>query len=487
MANGKVYLIGAGPGDPGLLTLKAHELLSSAEVVVYDRLVGEEIMAMIPPTATLINVGKHAGDHPVPQHRINEILVEEAQKGHQVIRLKGGDCFVFGRGGEELEELCRYDIPFEVVPGITSAIAAPAYAGIPVTHRDFCSSLHIITGHKQKDGLLNLDYDALVRLNGTLIFLMSVASVGEIAAGLLKAGMEPSTDCAVIENGTRPQQRKFVSSLETIEETVRRNEVQSPAIILVGRVCSLSDSFDWFDRLPLKGRRILVTRPKNAASRLADRLRALGAAVSLAPAIETLPLPFAVPDFSLYSALVFTSAAGVHAFFAGLFEHGFDSRRLSGCLLAAVGPQTAKALRHYGLCADFVPKEYTGSALGDELCKSGLLQEGKRVLIPRAAEAAPELTDHLQANHIAYDVLPVYHTVMTLSLPFAKEDFDVVTFTSASCVENFSHCLSGDLSQVTALCIGPKTAEKARELGMQVILSKEASIDSMIETLINRG
>ena len=243
---GKVYLVGAGPGDKELLTTKAVRLIKEADVVVYDRLVSESIMELIPEDKELIDVGKNAGDHPVPQHEINRILLREGQKGKKVVRLKGGDPFVFGRGGEELELLCEAGVPFEVVPGITSSIAVPAYAGIPVTHRDFCSSLHIITGHARAGAELSIDYEALVRLKGTLIFMMSVSTVGQIASGLMEAGMEETMPCAVIENGTYAGQRKFVSDLAHIEETVKKNQVKSPAVIAVGKVCALSDRFDWF-------------------------------------------------------------------------------------------------------------------------------------------------------------------------------------------------------------------------------------------------
>ena len=267
MGTGIVYLVGAGPGDKELLTVKAVRLIEEADVIVYDRLVSESIMELIPDCCRRIDVGKNVGNHPVPQHEINKILLREAQAGQKVVRLKGGDPFVFGRGGEELELLADNGIPFEVVPGITSSISVPAYAGIPVTHRDFCSSLHIITGHAKEGADLAIDFDALVRLKGTLIFMMSVSTVGRIAKGLLLAGMEEDMPCAVIENGTYTKQRKFISDLAHIEEAVRRNGVKSPAVIAVGRVCSLSDRFDWFDGRPLKGRRILVTQPKSKASK----------------------------------------------------------------------------------------------------------------------------------------------------------------------------------------------------------------------------
>lgn len=247
MSLGKVYLVGAGPGDPGLLTLKGRALLERAEVVVYDRLVGPEILKMIPENAEKIDVGKNAGKHPVPQPEISRILLEKAQADKQVVRLKGGDSFVFGRGGEELELLIAHGVPFEVVPGITSAIAGAAYAGIPVTHRDYCSSVHLITGHRREDGALGLDYDALNRIGGTLVFLMSVSTIEEISQGLLGVGMAADMPCAMVENGTLPSQRKFRTTLQHAAQTVRDEGVHSPALFIVGRVCTLSDAMNWFD------------------------------------------------------------------------------------------------------------------------------------------------------------------------------------------------------------------------------------------------
>lgn len=243
---GKVVLVGAGPGDPGLMTLKGKQRLEAADVVVYDRLVGPEILDMIPPSAERIDVGKNAGNHPVPQEEINQILLRKALEGRNVVRLKGGDSFVFGRGGEELELLIRHGVPFEVVPGITSAIAGAAYAGIPVTHRDYAASLHLITGHRRADGALEIDYDALCRAGGTLVFLMSVASIGEICDGLLTAGMAGDMPCAVVENATLPRQRKLTAPLRDMPRTVRDEGVRSPALFIVGRVCVLSDEMDWF-------------------------------------------------------------------------------------------------------------------------------------------------------------------------------------------------------------------------------------------------
>lgn len=486
MNKGKVFLVGAGPGDPALLTLRGKQLLETAQVVVYDRLVGQGVLDMIPPHAKRIDVGKNAGHHPVPQEEINQILVREALAGQQVVRLKGGDSFLFGRGGEELEELVAHGLPFEVVPGITSALAAPAYGGIPVTHRDYCSSLHIITGHKRQDETLTLDYDALVRLNGTLVFLMSVSSLPQIAQGLLSAGMSPDMPCALVENGTRPQQRTFTAPLGQIVAARDANQVVSPAIILVGRVAALHSKFAWFDVLPLKGVPILVTRPRGQSSSLAQGLTQLGAQVSLLPAISLEPLPFALPPLPSFDSLVFTSANGVSHFMAGLLAAGQDSRVLAGKMIAAIGSQTAKALAQYGLCADFVPTEYTGAALAAQMLEQKLLHAGSKPLLVGPQAPSPDLPQALAQAGIAYQQLPVYRTLRQEGNTVDPTAFAWLTFTSASCVEGFAAaCPPGtDFTRLKALCIGEKTAQQARQLGLQTTVSPQATIESMIETIL---
>lgn len=481
--SGEVYLVGAGPGDEGLLTVRGRALLEQAQVVVYDRLVGDGILENIPQQAERIDVGKHMGNHPVPQEEINRILVEQAQLGKMVVRLKGGDSFLFGRGGEELEYLYQHQIPFQVVPGVTSALAGPAYAGIPVTHRDYCSSVHIITGHKRKNGALVLDYEALARLKGTLVFLMSVSSVGEIAQGLLKQGVPGDIPCAVVENATRPQQRKFLSSLADLEQCVRRHEVQSPAILVVGKVCQLSQRLDWFGRLPLKGRRILVTSPKERASRLAVGLTALGAQVTQLPAIRCEALSFALPALSRYTGLVFTSATGVRVTFERLFQQGLDARCLYGKRIAVVGKETAKTLRSYGIQADFIPTEYSGEALGREMIAQGWAGPRDRLLLLRAKDASRELPHLLQARQIPFDELAIYETIYEAEKKISPSDFDLITFTSASCVEGLVRAMRpGDsLSGLHALCIGKQTAKAAEQYGMRVSLPSEATIAAMIE------
>lgn len=477
---GKVYLVGAGPGDRELLTLKAKRLIEEADVIVCDRLVSGDITDMIPVGTQVIDVGKNAGNHPVPQERINEILVEEAEKGKTVVRLKGGDPFVFGRGGEELELLRSNGISFQVVPGITSGVAAPAYAGIPVTHRDFCSSLHFITGHAKKGGDLKLDYDALVRLDGTIVFYMSVAAAGKLADGLMSAGMNPDMPAAVIENGTRPNQRKVITTVEKMAEAVRENGIKSPAILMVGKVCSLSENFDWFDDLPLKGMKVLVTQPRKKTSTLGDKLKNLGADVTMCPCIRTEYIRPINPEFNSFTVLVFTSAEGIHSFFDWLKEEGLDSRALSGKRIACIGPATARAAEMYGMWADFIPDVYDGVHLGKEMISAGFITEEDRLILLRAEKGTEEITAIFDENNIRYTDYPVYRTSYVENEGLNAEDFDVITFTSKSCVEGFVKSAGRkDFSGVKALCIGQKTAEEALKYGFDVTVPEKATIDSM--------
>lgn len=485
---GTVFLVGAGPGNRDLLTIKAQRLLARAEVVVYDRLAGD-IISLIPDSALKIDVGKQAGNHPVPQPEIIQILIQQALSGRDVIRLKGGDCFLFGRGGEELAALAEHQIPFEVVPGIPSAIAAPAYAGIPVTDRSCSSSLHIITGHRQDNGEPDIDYAALVKAGGTQIFMMSVKNLGKIADGLLLAGMSPDTPCAIIENGTLPKQRKFLFSLRETKTTAAKYNVVSPAIFMVGPVCSFSETYDWFSALPLKGLRVLVTRPVSGSSILAEKLLALGADVTIKPLIRIVPLPFALPDWNRFTGLVFTSANGVSCFFDKLLQSGYDARILAGKTISAVGSKTAHCLQKYGICADFVPDTFSGEALAKEMLNTSLITARDHLLLVQAKGRSPQLAETLSGAGIFYSELFVYET-QEIADPALKPDaFDVIPFTSAGCVDSFVHSVGHreDFSSVRALCIGPQTQKRAQYYGMKTAVSKEATIESMIELMITGG
>lgn len=487
--NGNVILVGAGPGDPGLLTQKGLWALEHAQVVVYDRLVSPDILALIPPGAEKIDVGKESSHHLVPQEQINKILLDKAREGKRVVRLKGGDPFLFGRGGEELELLEENGIPYQVVPGVTSALSVPAYAGIPVTHRDFCSSVHIITGHARAGAQLHINYEALCRAGGTLVFLMGVTALPQICQGLLDAGMSPGMPAAVVERGTLPQQRKVVSTLEQLPQEAKQAQIKSPAVIVVGKVCELSQRFDWFDRLPLKGRQIIVTRPADRSGTLCGRLRQLGASVTGYPCIRTVArdncpeLDRAIEHLDSYRWLVFTSPAGPPVFFDRLHSAGGDARALAGVKLAAIGPKTASALERFGLRADLVPETYDSQHLAQAMSEV----EGP-VLLCRASQGSGALPALFSKNGIPFEDISCYDTVYeapdsALVLELLKQNV-LVTFTSASTVRGFVESLPGaDLSRVLGCCIGPQTAQEARKYGIATVTAREATMDSLIECI----
>ncbi len=489
---GKVTLVGAGPGDPGLLTRKGLEALETAQVVVYDRLVSPAILALMPEGAEHINVGKQAARHPVPQEEINRILLDKALEGKRVVRLKGGDPFLFGRGGEELELLAAHGVPFEEVPGITSAIAAPAYGGIPVTHRDCCSSLHIVTGHQRAGKELDIDFEALVRTKGTLVFLMGVSALPELCAGLLRAGMDAATPAAVVERGTTPAQRRISAPLGELPRAAEEAKVVSPAVIVVGGVCALAEQFDWFDKLPLKGKTVVVTRPKERAGTLSARLRALGAEVWEYPCIATRPiapnpaLDGVMERLGVYEWLVLTSPAGAETVWQWLEDHGRDARALGGLKLAAIGPGTARALTGHGLRADYVPEVYDAAHLGAGLPAAG------RVLILRAEEGSPALTEALAGRNMEFDDVATYRTVydnprsQALRALVEGEGRTLITFTSASTVKGFVSSVGADadFSRMLGLCIGEQTAGEARKHGIPVQTAKAATMDALVDLIV---
>lgn len=525
MSQGKVWLVGAGPGDAGLLTIKAREVIEKAQVIVYDALVSEEILSLLPvytssgETVEYVNVGKRAGNHPVPQKEINQILLQKAQEGLLVVRLKGGDPFVFGRGGEELELLVKAGIPFEVVPGIPSPVAVPAYAGIPVTHRDYTSSFHIITGHGQKDGEDPVDYQALVQLDATLVFLMGISSMGRIMSGLMNEGMDKSTPAAVLERGTTARQKTLLSTVEHLEEDAKEKGIETPAIIMVGKVCGLHNQFQWAMNRPLSGHQIVVTRPRERSSKLAGKLRDLGAHIIELPTIETFRIPKNLRfqeaiqrmkkrrenrmdvGFSNQSMergaewIVFTSPKGVEVFFENLLEMQMDLRQIldSTVKFAVIGPGTRKALAERGILADLMPKEYYAKNLGQLLADRIQMTEGNAyITMFRAVIGSEEIVLPLDEARIPYEDIAVYDTRYQLHLElqermeqlFAEDAISEVTFTSASTVEGFTEALPNlDYTRICAICIGEQTAEKARKKGMQVVISKEATLDSLVECI----
>ncbi len=491
MKKGFVALVGAGPGDLGLLTIRAKELLETAEVVVYDRLVSGDILGLIPNNAEKINVGKSTNKHPVPQERINEILLEEALKNKNVVRLKGGDPFVFGRGGEELDLLYKNNIKFEVVPGITSSIAAASFAGIPVTHRDYCSSFHVITGHQKKNEPLNIDFESLVKTKGTLVFLMGLSSLSAITEGLISAGIMPNMPTALVENGTRAYQRKLVGTVSDICEKAEKEQFKSPCVIIVGKVCSLSNDFDWFSSRELSGENIIVTSPKSSDGKLMKKLKNLGANVHNLPSIEIKnsynkeEFEAIIKDINAYSWLAFTSKNGVKIFFEELSKCGLDTRFLSGVKIACVGVSTANELKNYGVNADFIPTKYESKHLAQELVK--VLNSNDNILLIRAVKGSDELSKCFDENKVNYKEYKVYDTQeitgYTQKVKEITSDKVLVCFTSASTVESFMKN-NPNTHNITAVCIGSMTAEVAQKYNLNYVVSEKATIDSMVEKII---
>ncbi len=494
MSSGKVWLVGAGPSDTGLMTVKAAEVLKYADVVVYDALIGDGTKMMIPDEAEKINVGKRAGNHAMAQEDINRLLYEKAQAGKQVVRLKGGDPFLFGRGGEELELLARHNIAFEVVPGVTSAISVPAYNGIPVTHRDCASSVHIITGHRKKNQKSDIDFEALVRTKGTLVFLMGVAALPDIINGLLEGGMDADMPAAVLQKGTSADQKKVAATVSTLEEKVREQGVEPPAIVIVGRVCAYGDQFSWYEKMPLFGEKIIVTRPKDRASILSGKLRKLGAQVMEAPMIKTVPvadnpqLDQAIAGLHKYDYLVFTSPVGVKYFFSRLHERGRDIRAFGTGKIAVIGQGSRKELKKHGILADLMPDIYDGEHLGALLGES--CKDGDKILIPRARAGSRKLIDEItKRRNVEIEDVPLYDTEYEGTEIFDRnaEWFNpkkpvIALFTSASTVRGFQ-AAAGDMdwSGIIALCIGTQTRAEAVKAGMKAYAAEKATIDSLVE------
>ncbi len=486
---GKVWLLGAGPSDPELLTLKGKRVLEQAQVVIYDKLVGAGILSMLPPAAQQIDVGKTAGSHPVPQEEINRLLLRYAREGKRVVRLKGGDPFVFGRGGEELELLSQHEIPFEVVPGITSAVSVPAYAGIPVTHRNLSSSVHIVTGHAQKGKPLSIPYRALVEAGGTLIFLMGVSALKEICEGLLFAGVDPQMPAAVLERGTTAYQRRIVGTVSDLFEKAAESQIKTPAIVVVGEVCRLSKQFHWAEDRPLGHQRIIVTRPRKRASDLSAMLRELGAEVIELPSIETVRLKRntllgqAISVIAVYDWIVFTSPEGVDLFFEELKERRVDVRKLSHLKFAAIGSATKKAVEDRGILVEYTPSVYSTEFLAKGLVRK--VHRKERVLIPRSVKGSKVLTDILSEHHISFDDVPLYDIKTEKMCPIKLFSEDLVTFTSASTVKGFAERFQDlDFTKVRAVCIGEQTAAEARRFGMEAFVAEEATIASMVEKIL---
>lgn len=500
MEGGKVFLVGAGPGDPGLITIKGIECLKKAEVIVYDHLLDVALLETAPPDAEKVYVGKIAGKHNKPQNEINQILVDKAKEGKTVIRLKGGDPFVFGRGGEEAEVLAENGIPFEVVPGITSAVAVPAYAGIPVTHRGLASSFAVITGHEDpgKESS-SINWEKLATGVDTLVFLMGVKNLPLIVDKLIKYGKRANTPAAVIKNGTRPQQEIVTGNLGDIIDRVKQRGITAPAVTIVGEVVSLREKLRWFDAQPLFGKRILVTRARQQASKLSRLLAERGAvpvelpAISIQALSDYHELDKSITKLADYQWIIFTSTNGVEAFWQRLTSLKMDSRSLGTLMVGAIGPATAQALAERGVTADYIPKIYTGEGVIEGLKSQAL--SGKRILLPRADIADYELVEGLCNIGADVDEVAVYRTIAAAEeTAKAKKmivsgEIDVITFTSSSTVTNLVAAFGGQIPAINntiVACIGPKTKETAINAGLNMdILAAEQTILGLVSAIEN--
>jgi uroporphyrinogen III methyltransferase / synthase len=488
--SGRVVLVGAGPGDPGLLTLRGQRWLAAADVVVHDYLVPRRILELARPDAEIVPVGRSHGDgERLSQAEIEELLVARARAGRLVVRLKNGDPFVFGRGGEEAEALRHAGIPFEVVPGVTSPIAVAAYAGIPVTHRDHASLLTIATGHQawapgaEEPGIPNLPWEVLAKQGGTLVFVMAVRQLAGVLAALVAAGLDPATPAALVQRGTLGSQRTVEGTAATLAARVRDAGIVPPAVLVVGTVVSLRAQVRWFEERPLFGRRVVVTRPREQAGELARALEDAGAEVVLFPTIAIVPpldparLDRAAAAAATYDWIVFTSSNGVRAFFTRFAAHGRDVRELAPVQLAAIGPETAAELERRMLRPAVVPSEYRAEGLLEALAGEDV--RGRRVLLPRAAGARAVLPDALAARGATVDEVIAYRAVPPpdadvagLRAALAAGSLDALTFTSSSTVRHFVELVGRDaaraLGRTVVACIGPVTAETAREEGLPV-------------------
>ena len=491
---GVVYLVGAGPGDPGLLTARALELIESADVILHDRLIPAGALDAARSDAELVDVGKRPGAAARAQREIEELMVERARAGRSVVRLKGGDPFVFGRGGEEAEALAAAEVPFEVVPGVTAGVAAPAYAGIPVTHRDDASAVAFVTGHEdpEKPGSA-LDWEALAAFPGTLVVYMGVRRLGEIADRLVAAGRDPEQPATVVERGTMSGQRTVSAPLGEIASAADAAGLRPPAIAVIGPVAARGAALSWLERRPLHGRRVVVTRARAQASGLARTLASLGAevielpAIRIAPRIDSDGVRRAVNDVHSYALVCLTSPNGVRLLFEAMAAAGRDARALANATVAAIGPGTARALREHGVIADVVPERSVAEALVEAL--ADIEVEGRPVLVARAAEARDVLPDALRERGAELDVVALYETIAERP---GKDEIDAargadyLTFTSSSTVRNFVAAVGDSLPpDARVVSIGPVTSAAAREAGLAVHVEAERhDIEGLLDALL---
>ncbi len=501
MIEPKVYLVGAGPGDPKLLTLRGKELLEAADVVIYDYLASEHLLKLIKPEARQIYVGKISGNHALKQEEINELLCDEALRNQVVVRLKGGDPYVFGRGGEEAEALAKAGFSFEEVPGISSTIAGAAYAGIPLTHRSYASSVTIITGHEDADKKKSvLNWHALANSASTLVFVMGMKNLPNISNELIKAGLSPQTPSALVHWATTSKQRSITASLEDLPQVAVENDFTNPSIIIVGEVVKLREKLNWFENKPLFGKNIVVTRSRAQASELSEKLEAFGAQTIIAPTIriqslkEDAQIVKAITEVEAYDWIIFTSVNGVKAFFEKIHELGYDSRILSKNKFACIGSATAVELLKYGIKADLVPEKYIAEDIIDSMLAIGI--EGKKILIPRAKQAREVLPEELERNGAevnvvaVYETLPIFENKDTFLEKLKQGEIDCISFASSSTVDNFfahvpEHLFLGN-SKVRFACIGPVTRKSLEKYGLACSIEpKNYTIEDLSSAIVD--
>ncbi|MDP2644834.1 MAG: uroporphyrinogen-III C-methyltransferase [Desulfobacterales bacterium] len=501
LQKGKVYLVGAGPGDPGLITVKGLQCIQQADVIIYDFLAAPQLLKSAAKDAEIIYVGKKGGDHTLSQGGINALIVKKAQEGLAVTRLKGGDPFIFGRGGEEAETLVENDIPFEIVPGVSSAIAAPAYAGIPLTHRTFNSTLAFITGHEDpaKDAS-RINWEALAKGIETIVFLMGVKNLPNITRRLVEHGMAPDTPVALVQWGTTPRQKTVTGTLRNIVEQVQSAGLSSPAITVVGHVVQLRETLKWFETRPLMGKEIIVTRAREQASDLVNLLSDLGAQCLECPTIKVVPpddfapLDRAIENIGAYDWLIFTSINGVNFFFERLYALGKDVRVLHQLKTASIGPATSGRLLEFGIRSDILPESFRAESIVAAFSSRNV--DRCRILLPRAKEARPILPVELRKMGALVDEVAAYRTradrenVDQLLTCLEEKSIDLITFTSSSTVSNFKSLLPAEkfealMAGVTVAVIGPITEETARKLGFDVhIVADTFTIEGLCDAIV---
>ncbi|HXT41601.1 MAG TPA: uroporphyrinogen-III C-methyltransferase [Candidatus Angelobacter sp.] len=500
-AKGMVYLVGAGPGDAGLLTLRGAELLGRADVVVYDALVNPDLLRLAPRTAEIIFGGKRAKNHAIPQAELNQLLVARAKAGKTVVRLKGGDPYIFGRGGEEAEELVAARIPFEVVPGISSAVAAPNYAGVPLTHREHCSSFTVITGHEDPTKEAGaVDWERIARIPGTKVIMMGTGRIGEIAELFVAHGMSKETPVAMVRWGTTGRQRSVEGTLATIAGVAAREKISAPAVAVIGDVVKLRAKLNWFEHRPLFGQRVVVTRTREQAGRLSRELLERGAEVLEIPTIRIVPprdggpLNEALAGLNAYDWLVFTSPSGVASFFDFFFKRFQDVRDIGGVRIAAVGPATAAKVREFHLQVDLMPEEYIAAKIAGALAEFESV-ENLRVLLLRAEVASADLPELLEERGAIVDDIACYRTVLETddltgaAARLLEEGADWITFTSSSTVENFHArfnlpALLKKFPETRTASIGPETSKALAALGFKpTIEATEHTIGGLVNAL----